>query len=532
MVGFVLAGAGLRLWNLRDQVMGGDELHAVRAVAERSASQILTRYSMVDYSLPITAFHRLLLDWGVSLSEMAFRLPAILCGLLALVVLPWAFRGRVERFPAELYGWLVAFSPLFVLYSRIARSYMPMVLLAFAAVMAFERWWSGGSRRDGALYVIFGALAVWVHLGAGPIVASPFLFALGDLIRTRAWRRLRELTLLGLAIVAAMALYLVPAGPSLLRLVGNKHREIDIPLRTAGNVLRLEAGTPSWILTALFWAAALAGLVLLLRRHPRIGLFTLTVTLGHVAGMLLLSPLGLNLPIVLNRYLLPVLPFVLLWVAVALGRIWIPRSGLLGMGLQRSASRFFILFLFWTGPFLTPGYRDSSFMHHNDFVGFYNPLSTIPAEVVPAIYSKLPDGPVVELPWSTVWEQNRTFYIYQRTHRQRVIVAAPFDVPRPPRQPGIDFRNEVEPEPAAILASPARTLIVHMRIPWEEDRVVIPGRPFTRPMPSGLRRVYRRIGEKFAARLDAEWGPADYSDNFVRAWDLERIRHRGSEPGK
>jgi hypothetical protein len=522
MVGFVLAGAGLRLWNLRDQVMGGDELHAVRAVAERSAAQIVTRYSLVDYSLPITAFHRLLLDWGVSLSEMDFRLPAILCGLLAMIVLPRAFSGRVERLPVELYGWLVAFSPLFVLYSRIARSYMPMVLLSFIAVMAFERWWSGGSRRAGIAYVVFGALAVWVHLGAGPIVASPFLFALGDLIRMRSWRRLRELVAIGLSILTAMALYLVPAGPSLLRLVGNKHRAIDIPWRTAANVLLLEAGTRSWTLTGLFWAAALAGLVLLLRRHPRLGLFTLTVTLGHLAGMLLLSPLGLNLPIVLNRYLLPVLPFVLFWVAMALERTWIPRSGLLGVSLQRSASRLFIGILFWTGPLLAPGYRESSFMHHNDFVGFYHPLSMIPDEAVPGIYKhQLPDGPVLEVPWSTVWEQNRTFYIYQQKHRRRVMVSAPFDVPR---GPGFDFRNEVEPEPAAFLASPARTLIVHLRIPWEEDRVVIPGRPFTRPMPPGLRRVYRRIGEKLAARLDTEWGQADYSDSLVRVWDLDRIR--------
>ncbi len=539
MAGFVLAGAGLRLWNLRDQILGGDELHGIRAMAERSASQLLTRYSLVDYSLPITALQRLLLDWGFSLSEMDFRLPSILFGLLALIVLPRAVSGRVERFQAELFGWLVAFSPLFVLYSRIARSYMPMVVLSFAAVMAFERWWSGGSRKAGAMYVVLGALAIWVHLGAGPIVASPFLFALGDLIRTRAgrtWRRLRELTALGLAIVAAMALYLVPAGRSLLKLVGNKHQEIDIPWRTVAAVLHLEAGTRSTTLMIVFWAAALAGLVVLVRQNPRLGIFTLTVTLGHLAGILVLSPLGLNLPIVLNRYLLPILPFVLLWVAVALGRTWIVWGGgnglrgslrrPIGTGLQRSAGRLVMLCLFWTGPFWTPGYRDSSFMHHNDFVGFHHPLSTIPAEVVPAIYSQLPDGPVIEAPWSTVWEQNRTFYLYQRVHEQRVMVSAPFDIPR---RMGIGFRNEVEPEPAAFLASPARTVVVHLKIPWEEDKVVIPGRPFTRPMPQGLRRAYRRIGEKLAARLHAEWGQADYSDAQVRVWDLERIR-RGKVP--
>lgn len=524
MAGFVLAGATLRLWNLRDQVMGGDELHAVRAVASRSASQILSRYSLVDYSLPITALHRLLLDLGATLSEIDFRLPSVLCGLLALIVLPRAFSGRLERFPVELFGWLIAFSPALVLYSRIARSYMPMVLLSFAAVLAFERWWGKGSRRAGILYVVCGALAIWIHLGAGPFVAAPFLFALGDLIRTRAWRRLRDLLVLGLGLALAMAAFLVPAAPSLLRLIGNKHRDVHIPLQTLGAVLRLAAGTRSWTLTVLFWAAALIGLVLLLRRHPRIGWFSVTVAGGHLAGILLLSPLGLNHPIVLNRYLLPVLPFVLLWVAFAIGRIWVPRSGLLGQGLQRSASRFFILFLFWTGPFLTAGYRDSSFMHHNDFVGFFSPFSSIPADAVPAIYRQLPKGPVVEYPWSTVWEQNRTFYIYQLLHEQRMLVSAPFDIPRD----GIDLRNEVEPEPAAFLASPARTVIIHLRLPAEEDRVVIPGRPFTKPMPSRLRRYYRRMGERLAARLLDEWGPGDYSDRRVHAWDLERLRQEGT----
>lgn len=521
MVGFVLAGAGLRLWNLRGQVMGGDELHAVRALVGRSIPEILSRYSLVDYSLPITAFHRLLLDLGMTLSEIDFRLPSILCGLLALMLMPRAFSGRVERFPVELFGWLLAFSPAMVLYSRIARSYMPMILLGFLAVMAFERWWSSGSRRAGIAYVVLGALAVWVHLGAGPLVASPFLFALGDLVRTRSWGRIKELIVLGLGLTLAMATFLVPTAPSLLKLVGNKHREIEVPLQTFGNMLRLQAGTRSWTLTALFWIAAITGLVLLLRKHPRIGAFTLTVTLGHLAGIFLLSPLGLNHPIVLNRYLIPVLPFILLWVATALGRTWIPRSGVMGVGLQKSASRFFILFLFWTGPFLTSGYRESSFMHHNDFVGFFSTLSAIPDEVVPAIYRNLPRGPVLEFPWSTIWEQNRTSYIYQRIHERRVLVSAPYDMPR---HPGLDLRNEVEPDPAAFLASPARTLVVHLKIPWEEDRVVIPGRPFTKPMPASVRRYYRRMGEKLAAKLHAEWGQADYSDNLVRVWDLDRVR--------
>ncbi len=267
MVGFVLSGTTLRLWNLRNQVMGDDELRAAAAL---------------------------------NLSEFEARLPSWICGLLALVVFPRMFSGRVERFPVELLGWLVALSPAFVLHSRMALPFMPMALIVFAVLMALER----------RAFAVVGALAVIA------VAAAPFL------------------------------------------------ARIDIPLETVGDVLRLQAGTRSWPLTILFWALALAGLVLLLRKNLRLGLYTLAAAAGYVAGVLLLSPAGLDDPIVLNRWLLPVLPFVFLWVAMAIGRPWIPRSGLLGQGLQRSAARFFILFLFWTGPVLTKGFRESKVMHH------------------------------------------------------------------------------------------------------------------------------------------------------------------------
>ena len=73
MVGLVLSGATLRLWNLRNQVMGDAELRFAAELGLGSAA----------------------------------RLPAILCGLLALVVFPRAFSGRVERFPVELSGFSV-----------------------------------------------------------------------------------------------------------------------------------------------------------------------------------------------------------------------------------------------------------------------------------------------------------------------------------------------------------------------------------------------------------------------------------------
>jgi hypothetical protein len=528
LFGSITTGLGLRLWNLLGQVMGGDELHAVRAAARMTLPEILTTYSVTDYSIPLTALYRLWMSAGLTLSELGFRLPVILCGCIALYVLPRAFLGKVDRVAVELYGWLVAVSPGLVLYSRIARSYLPMLLTGLGAVMAFEAWWRTRERRYAFLYIGLGGLAVWLHLGAGPLVVSPFLFALGDLVRLvrrgeERGRRLLELAALGGGLALALAAFLVPARASLLALVAGK-REVgqSVSLATVWDVLKLQAGTPSDTMTALFWLAALTGLVLLVRDRPRAGFLTLTVALGHLAGLLILSPVGLEQPLILNRYLLPILPFVLLWMAYALGRLWARKTaGCAFWAAQRYAVRLFMLFFFWTGPFLQPGFRTSSFMHHNDFAGFFAPRSTLPAEVVPEIYRRLPSGPVLEAPWPTVWDFCRSFYIYQGIHHERVLVSAPRDLPRDPR---IAFRNEVPPDPAAFLASPARTLIVHLRLPWEEDRVIDPpGRP-ARPMRPALRHALRQDGEELAARLTREWGPPDSGDATVWVWDLERVR--------
>jgi hypothetical protein len=524
LIGSVFAGLGLRLWNLLGQVLGGDELHAVRAVAARTVPEILTTYAVTDHSLPLTALYRWLLDHGVTLSELTFRAPSLLCGTLALVIFPYAFAGRLPRTAVLLYAWLGAISPALVLYSRIARSYLPMVLCGFIAVMAFEAWWRTRSWRWGGLYVLFGAVAVWLHLGAAPFVAAPFLFALGDLF-TRSgerWGRVRDLIVLGLALALACSAFLLPARASLEQLVAKKSVALSIAPGAVWDVLRLQAGTPSHTIAVLFWIGALTGLVLLLRDRPRLGVFTLTVCLGHLLGLLILSPQGLGQPLILNRYLLPTLPFVLLWVAHGLGRLWTRKAGgCTGFVAQRYATRFLLLLLFWTGPFLSPGYRDGSFMHHNDFVDFVHPRATLPDSLVPAVYRGLPRGPVLEAPWPTSWDHGRVFYVYQRVHDRRVMVSAPFDLPR---HRGIDFRNEVPPEPAAILASPARTLIVHLRLPWEEDRVQAPGRPRFRRMRPPVRQAYRRAGERLAAQLTAAWGPPDKAEGFIRMWDLERVR--------
>jgi hypothetical protein len=343
----VAAGAVPRLYRLGGQVLGGDELHAVRAALTHPLGALLATYQPTDTSLPLAALDRLLIDHGVPLSEALLRLPALAAGLLAppLLALALALSAPgLSRGTRLLWCWFLALSPLLVLYSRIARSYMPVVLLSAGAVLAFARWWppagelaSSGRGRPGAAlaYVLLAALAVWFHLGAAPFVAAPLLFALGDLGAARLARRrtaappgqrpgppagrgLARLALLAAALAAACGLFLLPARASLAALVAAKRQAQSVSAGTWMTVLRLEAGTASPLLAALFWAAAAGGLLVLLRRRPRLALYTATLVAVHLLGILLLSPLGLGNALVLDRYLLPALPVVLLWVAAGL----------------------------------------------------------------------------------------------------------------------------------------------------------------------------------------------------------------------
>lgn len=567
----VVAGVVLRFWNLGDQVLGGDELHAVRAALSQPLPALLTTYQLADSCIPLTALDRWLLDRGVALDEWLLRLPVLASGLAALVVFPLLARRRLAPAAWAFFGALVAVSPLLVLYSRIARSYMPATLLSFAAVMAFDRWWTpagAGAPDPGAAreapgagaaiaYVVLAALAMWFHLGTAPIVVAPLLFGAAELVLAalsgrpgearaggepeegrvaagdrggRTWlrRRLAALSAVSAGLAACCALFLVPAYPSLVRLIAAKRLPQEVPAATWWGVLQLQAGARAGqrLPALLFWAAAAGGLAALLRRRPRWGIYLLTLVLAQLLGIRMLSPLGLARLQVLDRYLLPVLPIVLLWVAAGLAHPWWPRQGRFGRAGQRLCAAGLVLAWLSAGPFAEVDFLASSFMHHNDLVGFAQPRATAPPGGVPRPYLALggpPDSAIVELPWPPVWDFGRCFYVYQEVHGLRVRVAAAAGAPPAGR---LRLHNRVSPEPAALLASGARYVVVHRDLAREEERLRLPpGAPPPRRMTPQLAAELVAAGERSAARLAAAWGPPAFADAGVLAWDLVRVRY-------
>ncbi len=224
----------------------------------------------------------------------------------------------------------------------------------------------------------------------------------------------------------------------------------------------------------------------------------------------------------LDRYLLPILPVVLLWVAAGLARPWWAGQGSFGRAGQLVGAAGLVLVWASASPFADPDFRASSFMHHNDMVAFVLPRATAPPGGPPRPYLALggpPGTALVELPWPPAWDFGRSFYVYQEIHGLRVLVAAPAGA----LSGGVlQLSNQVSPEPAALRASGARYVVVHRHLALEEARLRLPAEPPPRRMPPLLAAGLTAEGERVAALLAAAWGPPAFADGDVAIWDLRR----------
>jgi hypothetical protein len=520
--GFALAlappialGLFLRLWRLDAQILGGDELHAVRLLFASPLSALLTTYQPTDVSLPLMGLLRILSDAGVRLSEMHFRAPSVLSGALLLVLAPVLLRPRIGTRAALWLAWLLAISPLLVFYSRFARSYAPMTLLVFCAIHSFLRWWQ--TRRPGwaLLYVALAALAVYLHLGAAPFVAAPFLYALLSLARRREGaERLRGLAGVGLALLAALALFLVPAAESLRHLLTfQRAAQAQLPPGWDPSALFHLAGSHSPWVAAAFWLLAARGLVLLVRRRDAWGPCSGLTVLGGVGGIAFLTS-GTQ-----PRYVIAALPFVLAWLAVGLATP-LPR-------LPRRAGSVLaggmLLALVATGPLVDPRLRNSSFMHHNDFLLFQHRLPPADPARVSSVYARLDAlheaGPIVEFPWISSWHATRALPLAQQQHGREVRVSSPLPWLYDPR---LALRNVVRPDVASILASGAVAVVLHLDLDAEERNLAPDWMPLPDPMPGAQTR--REQTRALARALEQRLGPPDFRDRLALAWDLTRVR--------
>jgi uncharacterized membrane protein len=162
----LLSAAGRSLWI--------DEWFSVNIAREGSMSSALARITETERRPP--AFYIMLFVWArlAGASDLAFRLPSILWGVLTVVLT--GRLARALRLPAGLSAALLAVSPFFLLFAPMVRPYAMTATLAVASSWAFLSWRETGSGRSLAAYVGLSGLLLWTdYSGLGVLLAQNLL---------------------------------------------------------------------------------------------------------------------------------------------------------------------------------------------------------------------------------------------------------------------------------------------------------------------------------------------------------------------
>lgn len=341
----VLAGWVLRLEQFTAQVLLDDEWHAVhQLLAGRTPAELFRTFGHADYSIPLGLLYGLE-SRLFGLSELAMRWPMLLSGLLTLPLFAaWAWK-RTTPLATVVFTGLLALSPLLLLYSRVARPYAITLLLSWVALYAFYRWFTAAHDgiRWGVFYALAAALCAWLHPVTGPFLVAPFV-----LEGVRAlWRRqigtIGRLLALGLPTATVMAALLLPPLLADAASLAVKAGAAEFSLATLEGVGFHLFGARSGALVVFLGLLAGIGLPGLLRLGPPLGAGLLGVGLTGLA-IVISQPAWAQHSLTLTRYLLPLLPLVLLSAALGvdricrLGREWGPLfAGITGMVLAMLA---------------------------------------------------------------------------------------------------------------------------------------------------------------------------------------------------
>jgi hypothetical protein len=431
----ILAGAFLRWYQLGIQIVLDDEWHALNKLLSAGVSDIATHFGYADYSIPLTLYYRFLLEHG-GLTEWVLHVPMLAAGIGLLFAAPLLLRRSTSLAANAAWVALLAVSPLLVYHSRTARPYALTSLLTLVAIVGFRRWWLERSAWWGVAYVGTTFLAGWLHPTNLPFTLLPFVYygartfagALARRELRQAWSGLRRLLVLGTVTLVLLAAALVPPA----------HYDWEVLKARAG---LSSVGIESLYRTALMLfgvsqPAALAAVALLagygaVRRGARdrdeLG-YLGTVIVGGAVTVVLPGSLNIDHPLVLARYLLPALPFLLLFVAEGtvgcLERI--PQQSLRAATVTLLAA-----LLWWLGPMPQYLYYPNQFMGHlrfqYDYDQAHNPyVQQIPRDPIPEFYrglaQKAPGSlTLIEAPWRLESDYNPHPW-YQEVHRQKVMI--------------------------------------------------------------------------------------------------------------
>ncbi len=522
----IIAGSGLRAWQLEDQLLLDDEWHAVRLLLEADAWTIFTHFGYADHSIPLTLFYRALYLAG-RLDEWSMHLPLLLAGIATLALITRLFRAELDLPTRALWTGLLAIAPMHVFLTRTARPYALTGLLVLLALAAFRAWWRERRLVAAALYVFATVLAGYLHLIALAYALLPFAWYGLDALRgvltptTRhaGLQDIGRLVLFGSVTILPLVALLLPPwfadGASLTAKAGADR----LDALTAWRVWRLVAGTGSDLLAAVFAAVFLLGAVRLWRRDRELCGYLASVLLIGTAAIVLARPAWISHAGVLARYALPALPIVLLGIAAGLNALLeaIPLPA-----LRPALAAGILVALFVAGPLRAVLAAPNQFAGHARYSFDYDPAANpydrdAPVEPVPAFYRDLARRPtasvlLIEAPRVLVSTHVPDAW-YQPIHRQRVMVGLVGTRCGTP-----DWTDQLAPQ-LVWRQMISLDALLDGAVPAGETYLVL--RPGKWEIPPGLPVRWPDI-HACLPLFEARFGPPVYRDAQIIVFDLHR----------
>ena len=523
LVAFVV-GAALRAWQIDIQVLIDDEWHAVHKLLRAGPLDILTHLGYADYSIPLTLYYQWLYR-TIGLSEWGMHLPSLIAGIALLLIGPRLIARWVPLPSRAVWTALIAISPLLVYHSKVARPYALTSLLTFVAIVAFHRWWQTERRSDAWIYVAATVLAGWLHAITLPFTLVPFLYYAVRAMRPSARADWMRLASLGAATVAPLALALLPPLVNDWEEFSQKAARDTVTVESLYRTALMLAGTGSAIVGALFFVAVACGFRRLVRQDRELGWYVATVVGVPTVVVASTGAAWIFHPLVLARYLIPALPFVLLFAAegalIALGSLRQPARAAVAAAMMASG-------LLAAGPIPSEWRFPNQFWGHLRYQFDYDPahnpyVQLVPKDPVPSFYADLAQKPrgsvtLIETPWRPESHFNPQS-LYQSVHHQliRIGLVTPvcgtYDFGQYPEQAGMKMRELVHL--SSVLRGEtegAQFLVVHMK---PHNVAADPGAAWpdvTACMPL----------------IEARFGPAAYRDEQIVVFALPPLSSLGN----
>lgn len=331
-------GIYLRLDQFTLQVLLDDEWHVVHQLLVKGPKELFLTFGRSDFSIPLALFYWLELKL-FGLSEAGMRWPMMLAGLATLLVLPLYVRKFFSDQVALLFAALLGVSPMLLIYSRTARPYALTLLLSILAVGAFHKFvgTEKASFKLGLVYMICAVASAWLHLISLALVIAPFLTFGAPALLHRNWSEIGRIFWLGFIMLAVLLAVVLPplmSHPEALFL------KLGAQTPTAGTILGalfVWFGTGSKGVVLVGVVLAIYGFKPLWRDFPLSRSFILG--LGLTCGLILFTqPAWVQHPLTLARYLLPVIPLLLLAISIAVFQLAEMLAERLDIGSKRNIS--------------------------------------------------------------------------------------------------------------------------------------------------------------------------------------------------